>query len=174
MYYHVVFSHSFDLLIIVGPCQRFKTIRKKFSTSRIKFFSVIFGQLGTKRVYGDDESPSVSLKLKLKSYITFCKCRFFFCCHLPEGFRTWLPQFHPRLSCKIGKTPLSMICTKCSLWFQCSFRPDLARWYIPQRMGLKIWWRLICFRILNWNFNLRLPCFRSKWSNLEQKFNWNR
>ena len=64
--YLVIFCNSFNLIIVISSCQSWKSIRIQFSTSWIKFSSVIFGEFCSKRVDGDDKCSTVRFKLKIE------------------------------------------------------------------------------------------------------------
>ena len=64
--YLVIFCNSFNLIIVISSCQSWKSIRIQFSTSWVKFSSVIFGEFCSKRVNGDDKCSAVRFKLKIE------------------------------------------------------------------------------------------------------------
>lgn len=63
MTYGVVFGNVSDLFVVVGSCQCGQTVRMEPATSWVELDSVILGQLGAKRVDGDDQGTTVSFKL---------------------------------------------------------------------------------------------------------------
>ena len=59
-------SHLSNLIIVISLGQQLKTVGVQLPTTGVKLGSVLFCQLRSKGVDGDNEGPSVCLKLRKK------------------------------------------------------------------------------------------------------------
>ena len=64
-------SHLSNLIIVISLGQQLKTVGVQLPTTGVKLGSVLFCQLRSKGVDGDNEGPSVCLKLRKKNYLWY-------------------------------------------------------------------------------------------------------
>ena len=70
-------SHLSNLIIVISLGQQLKTVGVKLPTTGVQLGSVLFCQLCSKGVDGDNEGPSVCLKLRKKK-LSVVSFNFFF------------------------------------------------------------------------------------------------